>query len=112
MKRKILNGIYGIAAAVIAVLTGMVIFGQDAAIAYSTIGRISLADRAYLWLMAAAIPMAFLSLAVCQCNHIRSSAHPKRNALLLFIPALVCIGSVLIMTGMVMIGIFRSGIWR
>ena len=107
MKRKIINGIYGAASAAVAVLLGMVILGQEAFVRYETVITVSLADRAFI-LMAAAVPMALLAVAVCNCNDIRNSRHPKRNQFLLFIPALICFGSIVLLVGTVLIGMVNS----
>ena len=108
MKRKIINGIYGAASAAVAVLLGMVILGQEAFVRYETVITVSLADRAYFILMAAAVPMALLAVAVCNCNDIRNSRHPKRNQFLLFIPALICFGSIVLLVGTVLSGMVNS----
>lgn len=108
MKHKIINSIYGVAVAGIVVLIGMVIFGQEAFRDYNTMLNVSLADRAYFVLMAAAIPMIFLGIAVCNRNDIKNSKHPKLYKFLILIPGIVCAGCILFAIGIVIIGMINT----
>ena len=108
MKRKVINSLYGVAVAMMVVLIGMVIFGQEAFVSYEDAFYVSLADRAFFMLMIAAIPMICLDIAMYNCNEIKSSKHPKLYTFLICIPAVICVGCILFMIGIVIFGMIRT----
>ena len=108
MKRKIINSIYGVTVAIIVVLVGMVIFGQDVIIGHESAFYVSLANRAFFLLMAAAIPMICLGIAVCNCNDINNSKYPKLFKFLIYIPAVICVGCILLTIGIVIYGMVSA----
>lgn len=107
-KSKIINSIYGVAVAVLVALIGMVIFGQEAFVSYEDAFYVSLSDRAFFMLMIAAIPMICLGIAVCNCNEIKSSKHPKLYTFLIYIPAVICVGCILFTVGIVIYGMVST----
>ena len=108
MKRKIINSIYGVAVAAMLVLIGMVICGQEAFVSYEDAFYVSLADRAFFVLMAATIPMICLGIAVCNCNDIKNSKHPKLYTFLIYIPGIICVGCILFAVGIVIYGMVST----
>ncbi len=110
MKRKIINSIYGVAVAAVAVLSGIVIFGRNIGVDYETETMLnySLGDRAFFLLMAAAIPLLFFGMAVCRVNDIRNSKHPKLYSALIYLPAVVCMGCIVFTVGTVVIGMVAT----
>lgn len=107
MKRKMINSIYGVAVAAVVALIGMVMFGQEAFRDYSTMLNVSLGDRAYFVLMAAAIPMMCLGIVVCNCNDIKNSKHPKLYKFLILIPGIICVVCILFTIGIVIFSMIR-----
>ena len=108
MKRKVINSIYGAAAAGIVALIGMVIFGQEAFVSYEDAFYVSLADRAFFILMAAAIPMICLGIVVCNCNDVKNSKHPKLYKFVILIPGIICVGCILFTVGLVITGMVST----
>lgn len=108
MKRKVINSIYGVAVAAVAALIGIVIFGQEVIVSYESAFYVSLSERAFFLLMIATIPMLCLGVAVCNCNDIKDSKHPKLYKFLILIPGIVCLGCILFAVGIVIFGMVST----
>ena len=94
MKRKIINIIYG------AAVIGMIILGCEGFASHKSAFDVFLFNRGY-W--AAVIPMILLGVAVCNCNNIENSKHPKLYKFLIYIPAIICVGCILFSIGIVIL---------
>ncbi len=84
------NVVYGFGLLIFLALAGLVLFGANYSPYPDAMISWSLREIAFVGLAVGAVPMLFACMAVYKFNHIRHSAHKRRDFTLIFLPCFLC----------------------
>ena len=102
------NIIYGFGVLIVTGLCMVAIFGSNEAVNPDNMIPFTWKEEAFLWLSVGSIPMLFSCMAAYKFNGIKNSTCKKRNAILLFLPCLVCTACGLFIVGLIGLGMINS----
>lgn len=79
-----------------------IIINQDAMLPFK------LYEQAFLLLGFGSVPMLVSCYMVYRCFEVKTSNHPKRNCLIIFIPSMICLACAIFIFGVLLVGMMNS----
>lgn len=90
VEKLLVNILYATGAAVTAVLSIIILLRVDIVLNPDTMLPMQLWESAAVWLAVGFFPMLLACTGAYEVNDIRLKSHAKRNALLIFLPGIIC----------------------
>lgn len=112
IKRIVANTLYGIGTLGTIVLSVIVLLRVDIVLHPEAMLPMQLWESAYFGLAIGFFPMLFVCMWAHEENNIRLKAHAKRNAILLFLPGVLCFCCFASLAGTMLIGFLYGNLVR